>query len=1020
MKQDEASGLSARQPFPGLRPFAAGDHDYFFGRDDQIYSLYRLLDRSRFVAVVGSSGSGKSSLVRAGLLPLLETERDASGGPLWRIIEMRPGDRPIDNLAEGLIALHAGDDPTDLEVLSERIPFVLRRSSFGLRDALDELGIAPDSPVIFVIDQFEELFRFSRRGAPAAAEDAEQDAVLFVQLLLELSRDRARRANVLITMRSDFIGDCALFQGLPEVVSASQYLVPSLTRDQLEEVIRGPIAKAGAKIEPAVVERLINDCGTDLDALPVLQHCLLRLWEEARREHPDDKPPELRIAHYEALGGMEKALSLHADEVLAELSGHDAAVELVFRALSEIDSEGRAIRRALPFARLAAETGVDHDELRTIVDRFRAPDCSFLTTSPAIVATLDPTTRIDVGHEALLRRWERVSAEPSAAPGDESEEALLGGWLRVEEYDGRLYRGLVALAASRSATLPLDQVEKLSAWWNRPDQPRTAAWAERYGGGFDRVTALFERSIQALQDDRTQREAAAQAMRDAEAGRRRAQRLLLTGTSIGLVVALCLVGLSVWQWSVARAERDRAQKALAALNLQSAQTEQEVDRKMLNGSEELRRELANDNSLVGNPDQIERAAEFKVEMWHLMTNADPQNVEYQIGLARSYIWLGDIRLLNTRERALQLSAYQAGRAVREKLSEAHPESPMLRRDLSLSIDRIGDFFVADGRPDEAETQYRQSLKLSSELVERDPRSASLIADRAISYFKIAELRANARDLSHAIELYKQSLADWKQIDSLEGLNSRQELTIVDADIQIGSLLQEDDPGQAVSYYTAARQRLANLGQGLPEARVRLRLVNEKLATALEAQGKGTDAAAMQRASLAVVERKAHDNPADSGEQYALAMQHCQLGAILARQRDLDGAVQEDRAALAIVQQLAGAAPDQPALQSQAAALETQIANLLVAQHKSADALPLRRDVVALRERLANAAPQDPQKQLDLALANWSAATDGDQPEARLAKVVTTLNALQNDGQLIGDQAGWPAIAKAQLKQLPHQ
>ncbi len=1017
MTEPTASGLSARQPFPGLRPFAAADHDYFFGRDDQVFSLYRLLDRSRFVAVVGSSGSGKSSLVRAGLLPLLETESDPSGGPLWRIVEMRPGDRPIDNLADGLVALYGGDDPADIEALRERIPFVLRRSSFGLRDALDELGIATENPVILVVDQFEELFRFSR--VSDAEERREQDAVLFVQLLLELSRHWARRAHVLITMRSDFIGDCALFQGLPEVVSGTQFLVPSLTRDQVEEVIRRPITKAGATIDPAVAERLINDTGSDLDALPVLQHCLLRLWEQAVRDPADGKAPHLRAEHYEAIGGMANALSRHADEVLSELSGHDAAVELVFRALSEIDNEGRAVRRALPLMQLAAETGVDADELRSIIDRFRAPDCSFLTTSPPSVANLEPATRIDVGHEALLRRWERVSAAPSGAPGDESEAAQLGGWLRVEEYDGRLYRGLVALGASPNVTLPLDQVEKLTAWWRRPGRPRTAAWAERYGGGFDRVTALFERSTQALEDDRHQREAAAKAIRDAETARRRAQRWLLTGTSIGLVVALCLVALSFWQWSIARAERDRAQRALAAMGMQSAQTEQEVDRKLLNGSEELRRALSSDRNLVRDPEQTESAAEFKVEMWQLMTNADPKNIENQIGLARAYVWLGDVRLLNTRERALQLPAYQAGRAIRERLFAAHPESTMLRRDLALSVDRIGDFFVADGHANEAEEPYRRSLELSSDLVMLDPNNANAVSDRAISYFKIAELRANARDLGHAIDLYKKSLADWNQVASLGDLNGRQELTIADVDIEIGSLLQDDDRDQAASYYTAARQRLATLSQDSTEVTVRLQLVNEKLAKLLEAQGKGSEAAAMQRASLSVAERQVHDAPGDTGKQYELAMQHSRLGAILMRQGDLEGALREQHAALDIVQQLAGRAPDQPALQSQAAAIETRIADLLIAQHKTSDALPLRRDVVALRERLANAEPHDVQKRIDLVVAYWLAAADGDEPERRLTMIVATLKAMQNDRQLTQDQANWAALAETQLKQLRH-
>src|SRR5262249_11314941 len=127
-------------------------------------------------------------------------------------------------------------------------------------------------------------FRYTVKGSgPERREEtrSRDEATQFVQILLEVARRQAGNVHVIITMRSDFIGDCARFHGLPEAVSASQFLVPSLTRDQLEEVIREPVAKAGATIEPALVERLLNDSANEPDQLPVLQHCLLRLWERA-------------------------------------------------------------------------------------------------------------------------------------------------------------------------------------------------------------------------------------------------------------------------------------------------------------------------------------------------------------------------------------------------------------------------------------------------------------------------------------------------------------------------------------------------------------------------------------------------------------------------------------------------------------------------------------------------------------------------------------------------------------------
>jgi len=511
------TALSAERPFPGLRPYDIEDSEFYFGREDQIYALYRLLGRSHFIAVVGSSGSGKSSLVRAGLVPLLNAETTDAGGRSWRCLEMRPGDAPLSRLADALATLlPEAEDDVGRGVNAarrERIAFALRQSSFGLGEALDSLEGLGGSSLVLVVDQFEELFRYtasttSQNRDIAAEAQAREDAAHFVQLLLEVSRTRKRAVHVIITMRSDFIGDCARFHQLPEAVSATQFLVPSLSRDQREEIIRKPIEKAGATIEASLVERLLNDSGDELDQLPVVQHCLMRLWDRAAA-HAATSPASgqpgtnaaqparvrhLTLAHYTVIGGIAGALAQHAEEVLASLPGLESAVEQTFRALAEIDREGRAIRRAIPFVQLLAETGIPENQLRKVIDRLRESDCSFLVPPPSAVPVLAPHTRIDVGHEALLRRWKRLSGDP-ATPGH--------GWLRTEDEDGRLYRGLLALIDSESigrTTLPPDQVETRWKWWT--SRPRTEAWADRYGGGLDRVERLFKNSFAARKQRR--------------------------------------------------------------------------------------------------------------------------------------------------------------------------------------------------------------------------------------------------------------------------------------------------------------------------------------------------------------------------------------------------------------------------------------------------------------------------------------------------------------------------------------
>ncbi len=513
--------LTAERPFPGLRPFGSADREYFFGREDQVYSLYRLLDLSRFIAVIGSSGSGKSSLVRAGLLPLTEDEAAGSGGRDWRSTTFRPGDSPLGRLTDALTALipeSETEGPADRAIRRSRIEFALRRSSFGLSEALAEIPSLDDKPLLIVVDQFEELFRYAATASSMEERVSDSlwrdEAANFVQLLLEVSRDRARAVTVLLTMRSDFIGDCAIFQGLPEAVSAAQFLVPSLTRDQREDVIKKPVEKAGASIEPALVERLLNDAGSELDQLPVLQHALLRLWDRAGKDAKPGEPRHLTLAHYKKIGGIAGALSQHANEILHQLPGLELVVEQVFRALSATDKEGRATRRALPYAQLLAETGVSDDQLRQVLDRFRADDCSFIVPSIAADPVLRDDTRIDVVHEALLRRWDRISAPASEGVGGKARE----GWLASEDRDGRYYRALLTLLegepVAEKLTLPLAQVDERSKWWTA--RPRTDAWAERYGGKLARVNQLFADSLAALAAEKAREALAKQHEREEE------------------------------------------------------------------------------------------------------------------------------------------------------------------------------------------------------------------------------------------------------------------------------------------------------------------------------------------------------------------------------------------------------------------------------------------------------------------------------------------------------------------------
>jgi hypothetical protein len=255
------------------------------------------------VAVVGRAGCGKSSLISAGLRPRLEKVANDR----WCWIEMRPGEAPIRELALGLAGL-TGETGDLSEAWADRFERVLTKSSFAIGEALaliPALREPEGSRVLLFIDQFEELFRFANLASKASLDSAtaaerRDEATKFVCLLLTATKSPRLPIHIIVSIRSDLIGDCARFHGLSEAVSRSPFLVPDMTRDQREAVIRKSIQLAGGQIDPVLVQRVLNDTNDDPDQLPNLQRALMRCWERALHpgNHDASRRPHLMIDVY--------------------------------------------------------------------------------------------------------------------------------------------------------------------------------------------------------------------------------------------------------------------------------------------------------------------------------------------------------------------------------------------------------------------------------------------------------------------------------------------------------------------------------------------------------------------------------------------------------------------------------------------------------------------------------------------------------------------------------------------------
>ncbi len=247
-----ATAVAARlvNPFPGLRPFYESEQYLFFGRESQVDTMIDKLSATRFLAVVGTSGSGKSSLVNCGLKPALRRGLMSSAGTSWRMAHFRPGSDPIRAMAQALVQPDGLFRTADIEGISvqEIVEATLRMSKLGLVDAYEQ-SVSDQSPnLLVIVDQFEELFRYRNlQPSAGASQGTDEKAIAFVNLLLEAAAS-PHPIYVVITMRSDFLGDCAQFEGLPEAINGGQYLVPRMTRDERRAAIAGPAAVAGGEI----------------------------------------------------------------------------------------------------------------------------------------------------------------------------------------------------------------------------------------------------------------------------------------------------------------------------------------------------------------------------------------------------------------------------------------------------------------------------------------------------------------------------------------------------------------------------------------------------------------------------------------------------------------------------------------------------------------------------------------------------------------------------------------------------
>ncbi len=940
-------------PFPGLSAFDAERGMVFFGRDLAIAQAVERLrqagkpddERTPFLLIIGASGSGKSSLLRAGLLPWLILPGAIPEIDLWRTAVVMPGPDLFLALAEALLAEAALGPELRQSAFSDKA--LLARQLAGdpelamapLREALRKAAErrkadahfdeARPARIALAIDQAERIF------TEASAAAATSFALLMAALV------NGGLAYVIFTMRSDTYARFQSFEALVALreAGATLDLVPP-NAAELEEIVTGPVEACHPPLAfeqtdgRSLAAMLVADTKGG-DALPLLQMTLARLYaaEEARGDGM------MRFADYR---GMDAAVTETANE-----------------ALESLDIEARAALPAL-IAGLVADVTVDsmtgeQTPIIAALERttFEAGNPARRALADIFVAKRLLTTdgdgvreRLRPVHEALLRIWPqavgiiaeagnlfrvRRTLEPI---GRDGEGAADGDKARHLDISPALLSGAQLLVTRFSTDLPLEMRSFIAA-----------------------------SAVAAEAREHQEREGQERRLHDAEA-LVIANRRIARGAGAGLVVALLLVAIAGWQWHVAQVQRDLARQTVTVATDAAnglvfdmadkfrnvfgvpAATVKDILGRASDLQEKLLTVAGSDPKLrlsqahaliktaetlldLGDTKSALTAATTAQTITQNLANKHPDIAEYRRTLAQASEVVGNVRVRqgNAPE---ALTAFQAGLALRQDLAKESNAKPMVERELAQSHRSIGDMLFRQGKLPEAMEAYQSGFSIRQKLAEDHPDDPAWQSDLSMSYQKIGNVLAAQGKLAEAMKSYQASLA--------------------------------------------IRIKLAKADDDNPSLQNDLAKAYSSVGDMLVKQGNLAEAMKAYQPELTIVDRLAKSDPGHASWQNDLSNADVKMGEVRAAEENLPEAMKYYQASLSIRDRLVKSDPDNALWERNIAVSHERVGDVLVAQGNLAEAMTAYKTSLDIRDRLAKSDPTNAVWQHDLAV---SYASTGD-------------------------------------------
>lgn len=527
-------------PYTGLRSFSEDEALYFKGRESQTDQMTLLLEKNKFLMVTGASGEGKSSLIFAGLIPNARAGFFKARYNNWVVADFRPERTPVKNMSTALskaIGTKVATAETELRRGFSSLVDLYKSSELYIEEDERWQALPEDerkmkkrnaANLLVLVDQFEEFFTNPEnfhQGAPSS------DSQIVVNVLLETAKI-ALHSNlpiyVVCTMRSDYIGQCSAFRGLPEYIGFSQFFVPRLKRKEIKQVIEEPALLSGNRISQRLVERLVYDLAEGIDQLPILQHALSQVWLAA-----NNGQEEMDLIHYAMVGGMpadelpvsdhkrfnlwfetlpeylrkfykesglNRVIELHANRLYESAfeyynSGHaghlitqrDAKniIALTFSCLTKIDNS-RAVRNRMTLQEITDiihKPGITTEVVGGVLNIFREESNSFLRpfkSSDPQSEKLAPESVIDITHESLIRNWGRLNKWAT------QEYEFYTHFLDFKKQMDRWIEN----GKSKDYLLPIGPLSFFENWYAKCNP--NAYWIQRYVGGEKGIDSLKE------------------------------------------------------------------------------------------------------------------------------------------------------------------------------------------------------------------------------------------------------------------------------------------------------------------------------------------------------------------------------------------------------------------------------------------------------------------------------------------------------------------------------------------------